>query len=146
MLVFSQATSVSAFTRCSYLVVVVVAVCSLAPNWSPETRSTFLLACETEELLDFGLTFKIKDWNLIGGDDPLGHVFLSAQDLYGEEGDVIQHKIIPPKGQDGVDAGTMFIRCRRANKFDFVSLKNNCLLYTSPSPRDQRGSRMPSSA
>ena len=26
---------------------------------------------------------------------------------------------------------------------DFV---NNCLLYTSPSPRDQRGSRMPSSA
>ena len=25
-------------------------------------------------------------------------------------------------------------------------LLNNCLLYTSPSPRDQRGSRMPSSA
>ena len=27
-----------------------------------------------------------------------------------------------------------------------VSLLNVCLLYTSPSPRDQRGSRMPSSA
>ena len=29
-----------------------------------------------------------------------------------------------------------------------ISLQNNnrCLLYTSPSPRDQRGSRMPSSA
>ena len=26
------------------------------------------------------------------------------------------------------------------------SLLNSCLLYTSPSPRDQRGSRMPSSA
>ena len=26
------------------------------------------------------------------------------------------------------------------------TLYNNCLLYTSPSPRDQRGSRMPSSA
>ena len=26
------------------------------------------------------------------------------------------------------------------------SFYNNCLLYTSPSPRDQRGSRMPSSA
>ena len=26
------------------------------------------------------------------------------------------------------------------------AMKNNCLLYTSPSPRDQRGSRMPSSA
>ena len=28
---------------------------------------------------------------------------------------------------------------------DFISI-NTCLLYTSPSPRDQRGSRMPSSA
>ena len=27
-----------------------------------------------------------------------------------------------------------------------VRLSNGCLLYTSPSPRDQRGSRMPSSA
>ena len=28
----------------------------------------------------------------------------------------------------------------------FQALQNDCLLYTSPSPRDQRGSRMPSSA
>ena len=28
----------------------------------------------------------------------------------------------------------------------FIDLYNDCLLYTSPSPRDQRGSRMPSSA
>ena len=27
-----------------------------------------------------------------------------------------------------------------------ISYTGNCLLYTSPSPRDQRGSRMPSSA
>ena len=27
-----------------------------------------------------------------------------------------------------------------------VALCDTCLLYTSPSPRDQRGSRMPSSA
>ena len=27
-----------------------------------------------------------------------------------------------------------------------ASSSNTCLLYTSPSPRDQRGSRMPSSA
>ena len=27
-----------------------------------------------------------------------------------------------------------------------VQSKKGCLLYTSPSPRDQRGSRMPSSA
>ena len=27
-----------------------------------------------------------------------------------------------------------------------ISMSDGCLLYTSPSPRDQRGSRMPSSA
>ena len=32
-----------------------------------------------------------------------------------------------------------------AKKLDQAGAKN-CLLYTSPSPRDQRGSRMPSSA
>ena len=31
-------------------------------------------------------------------------------------------------------------------KVTFISQHKNCLLYTSPSPRDQRGSRMPSSA
>ena len=29
---------------------------------------------------------------------------------------------------------------------DVLNKRPNCLLYTSPSPRDQRGSRMPSSA
>ena len=29
---------------------------------------------------------------------------------------------------------------------ELSNCRNNCLLYTSPSPRDQRGSRMPSSA
>jgi len=28
----------------------------------------------------------------------------------------------------------------------YYTISENCLLYTSPSPRDQRGSRMPSSA
>ena len=30
--------------------------------------------------------------------------------------------------------------------FDGLAIPGGCLLYTSPSPRDQRGSRMPSSA
>ena len=34
--------------------------------------------------------------------------------------------------------GGLLVACR--------TRENNCLLYTSPSPRDQRGSRMPSSA
>ena len=33
-----------------------------------------------------------------------------------------------------------------ANEVAAVLLDLTCLLYTSPSPRDQRGSRMPSSA
>ena len=31
-------------------------------------------------------------------------------------------------------------------KFHIIKLENNCLLYTSPSPRDATLSRMPSSA
>ena len=32
------------------------------------------------------------------------------------------------------------------NTIGVVTMRIDCLLYTSPSPRDQRGSRMPSSA
>ena len=35
---------------------------------------------------------------------------------------------------------------RLSENFSSVPVSYNCLLYTSPSPRDQRGSRMPSSA
>ena len=34
----------------------------------------------------------------------------------------------------------------KRDKVDIPAKVNACLLYTSPSPRDQRGSRMPSSA
>ena len=37
-------------------------------------------------------------------------------------------------------------KSKKANLHSIVDISNNCLLYTSPSPRDQRGSRMPSSA
>ena len=39
---------------------------------------------------------------------------------------------------------TFFITSPASTPFQFVG--KDCLLYTSPSPRDQRGSRMPSSA
>ena len=39
---------------------------------------------------------------------------------------------------------TLDIVCEVKNKFSIPVA--SCLLYTSPSPRDQRGSRMPSSA
>ena len=43
------------------------------------------------------------------------------------------------------DSGYKFTFDRFNNKFRYIPC-NACLLYTSPSPRDQRGSRMPSSA
>ena len=40
-----------------------------------------------------------------------------------------------------------YVKNRRENNVDeYKSQQYSCLLYTSPSPRDQRGSRMPSSA
>ena len=44
---------------------------------------------------------------------------------------------------DGVDVA--LIKTNATNYFELKQF-STCLLYTSPSPRDQRGSRMPSSA
>lgn len=77
-----------------------------------------------------GLTLKVKDWDLIGGDDPLGTVILDGYDLVGcyddeaeDAGRLREYKIHPPKGQEGVNAGTLTIRCRRATRPDYDSLK-----------------------
>ena len=43
-------------------------------------------------------------------------------------------------------SGVEGIESLRSSSSDGRSSINICLLYTSPSPRDQRGSRMPSSA
>ena len=41
---------------------------------------------------------------------------------------------------------TLIVADLTIGKGPFVDTYKSCLLYTSPSPRDQRGSRMPSSA
>ena len=43
-----------------------------------------------------------------------------------------------------IDPGDIFVALKNSSKRD--GNRYICLLYTSPSPRDQRGSRMPSSA
>ena len=49
--------------------------------------------------------------------------------------------------EEGYDAVNIVVGSDRQSEFDNLAQKyNGCLLYTSPSPRDQRGSRMPSSA
>ena len=50
----------------------------------------------------------------------------------------------------GYEEGRPAVFCRNANGWvtipKSIKLPNNCLLYTSPSPRDRSVSRMPSSA
>ena len=48
--------------------------------------------------------------------------------------------------QKGHPKGALNVPFQRAGRFDLKDNPDFCLLYTSPSPRDQRGSRMPSSA
>ena len=49
-------------------------------------------------------------------------------------------------GSELIPAELMLARAGDAIEDDVVTSSTVCLLYTSPSPRDQRGSRMPSSA
>ena len=57
---------------------------------------------------------------------------------------IINARIIDPaSGFD--DFGTVLIEDGLITAFG-AGIDSACLLYTSPSPRDQRGSRMPSSA
>ena len=58
------------------------------------------------------------------------------------EKDNLKLKVIGPKWQSCTTFGTSFGYL----KDDKYKSTKSCLLYTSPSPRDQRGSRMPSSA
>ena len=45
-----------------------------------------------------------------------------------------------------VQGGDVSISLKAKKEYPIDSIVYTCLLYTSPSPRDQRGSRMPSSA
>ena len=58
---------------------------------------------------------------------------------YNERGDVIN--LLVSNGWEIVSESSKTIRFKRPG-----GTTKSCLLYTSPSPRDQRGSRMPSSA
>ena len=69
-----------------------------------------------------------------------------AGKLIGE--DVTMPLALAPVGLTGMQRADGEIKAARAaEKFGVpFTLSTICLLYTSPSPRDQRGSRMPSSA
>jgi hypothetical protein len=98
------------------------------------------LDCDAKSLFGYGgLSFKIYDWDFIGGDDPLGHVFLSAKELC-EESVLREYPILPPKGQEGVNAGTMTIHFRRANEADRLLLQDSEIVSWVHLPCDKRSS------
>ena len=53
---------------------------------------------------------------------------------------------IPLRAMDLQKEGRTIYACNIGNPQALKQKPISCLLYTSPSPRDQRGSRMPSSA
>ena len=67
-----------------------------------------------------------------------------------EDLDAIRHDAKSPGDRTVIreirEAGSRTARERILDLLDDGSFVEVCLLYTSPSPRDQRGSRMPSSA
>ena len=69
------------------------------------------------------------------------------RDLFGEFGAVTDVHI-PQDRESGRPRGFAFVTLDSKEAMDnaIKDLDGACLLYTSPSPRDQRGSRMPSSA
>jgi C2 domain len=84
-----------------------------------------MLACKRQQLLaNGGILLKVKDWNFLGGDDPMGEVFVKAQELLEGKGELKEYKIKPPKGFEGLDAGTLTIRYRKGTRADYESLKN----------------------
>ena len=63
------------------------------------------------------------------------------------EGEILAEKPVPSFTEAEIESALAAFRGPIEQVPSMYSaLKHNCLLYTSPSPRDQRGSRMPSSA
>ena len=67
----------------------------------------------------------------------------------GKEGDFIEVFVDTPlEVCEARDPKGLYKKARAGEIKNFTGISDpyDCLLYTSPSPRDQRGSRMPSSA
>ena len=92
---------------------------TLSPRWG----ETFEIPVSPLQRLSGRVLFECRDRDAIGSDDFLGNATLEISDVP-EDGATQEYAL----SLEGVDRGMI------------------CLLYTSPSPRDQRGSRMPSSA
>ena len=86
------------------------------------------------------------------------YIRISPTDELPDEGSLVNHpqryrEYVAQKNQFRPGWGTIvesytdkLKSAKDMNRPAFIQMCKDCLLYTSPSPRDQRGSRMPSSA
>ena len=91
-----------------------------------------------EETLQQLLTEHGAEWGTVAGE----RVALHYGDIQFEHGYLTESVALI----DLTARGCLAVLGDDRVKFINGQVTNDCLLYTSPSPRDQRGSRMPSSA
>ena len=89
------------------------------------------------------VAFTARPLNL---DDAASHPLFSYRPETGE--DSFKSFLGVPILRGGRTLGVLVVQSKAARTFNEGEVEDllTCLLYTSPSPRDQRGSRMPSSA
>ena len=66
--------------------------------------------------------------------------------VYGQSSGPIEDFEIPMLAKKSLTLSRPMIFHYTRKRSNLIKMSKSCLLYTSPSPRDQRGSRMPSSA
>ena len=96
------------------------------------------------EVMQDGYGFlRSPDYNYMPGPDDI-YVSPSQIKRFGmKTGHLISGQIRPPKSKERFYA---LLKVETVNDKPIDKLKDICLLYTSPSPRDRQKSRMPSSA
>ena len=84
---------------------------------------------------------------MAGGAPTIQQAYKSVLRITGAE-DTVENKadFLEAVGEIAAAAARACYGDRPVNISDFSRLKSDCLLYTSPSPRDRQKSRMPSSA
>ena len=104
---------------------------------------------ESDELTDDGIQIVEGDFEVAFDDevfaDSPGFITIATEDPGGERvnpGDTVSVKFLDASQNSATGVG--YINFYDATTGEITA--STCLLYTSPSPRDQRGSRMPSSA
>lgn len=111
---------------------------SLNPTYRPETKSTFVFHPSQDDISNNEtlILFKVKDWDRIGSNDALGQVEIPLAKLYALSNNNNNDThgtfaIIPPKGRETEDAGSLMLRCRVATDEETVRSRGGGSMFPS---------------